>query len=250
MSQERPSRPVRASVAEKRRASERLKEEPASKRRVSTPKIERPKPKATPIPTPETPVKEDIVVILPTKVAEGKPLPTLKEPQPNTLSDSEYQSIAESGVLAASVARSRQKWLHDGFFEKYWSKAVYRSKKNMTEDEKKAEAEGKAQTKVPRPTMTKSGTCKLIVEPHVFDVTLYTVKDPAPQTQQFVPYGPPYASPATPAPTYNSSPFRHSPLQQASSTPSQQATSRSPPQNNHQAPPASNPQTSVTTTTQ
>ena len=231
MAQERSTRPVRAAVAEKRRASERLKEEPATKKTDSgtprTLKTDKAKPKARlPSPEPDPPVEEEKVVILPSKIVDGQPLPTLKEPQASDLPDSEYKSLAESGVIAASIARSRQKWLHEGMFEKYWSKSVYRPKKNMTEQERKAEMEHKTQAKGHRPPMTKVGACKMIIEPHIFDVTLYTVKDPTshppPQTpnQQFVTYGPlqhPSGSAHVQTPT--SSPHRAPPPPQTSTAP-------------------------------
>ena len=238
MAQERSTRPVRAAVAEKRRASERLKEEPASKKADSgtlkAVKTEKAKAKARiPTPEPEPPVEEEKVVILPSKIVDGQPLPTLKEPQASDLPDSEYKSLAESGVLAASIARSRQKWLHEGMFEKYWSKSVYRPKKHMTEQERKAEAEHKTQAKGQRPPMTKVGSCQMIIEPHIFDVTLYTVKDPTPQpppqpiNQPFVSYGPlQHSSVNTPASTTpTSSPYRAPPPQQTSSTQTHQEAS-------------------------
>lgn len=247
MSEERPARPVRGVVAEKRRALELLKEQPAAKRRVSgTPssiKAEK-KARAVPISAASSPTKEEEeVVVIPSKIVDGQPLPTLKEPQSKTLSDSEYKSIVESGVLAESVERSRKRWTHD-IFEKYWSKTQSRLKKNMTEEEKKADAERKAQLQR-RGNMTRFGECKLIVEPHIFDVSLFIVKEttmtpPIQSTsQQFVQYGPQYGNSGTPTPSYASSPFRPSPLQQTSTMPAPETPRPSvqPPQ----APPATEP---------
>ena len=75
--------------------------------------------------------------------------------------------VSGSGVLAAAIERSRQKWLTEGVFEKYWAKP---SKK-------------KAQTDISNPakeSMAKLGVCSMIIEPHVFDITLYTVKESLP----------------------------------------------------------------------
>ena len=72
--------------------------------------------------------------------------------------------IIHSGVLAASVERSRQKWLNGGLFETYWVKP--RGKKAINDAHNPS-------TK----TMTKTGGCSMIVEPHVFEISLYTVKD-------------------------------------------------------------------------
>ena len=69
-----------------------------------------------------------------------------------------------SGVLAASIEQSRQKWLMDGIFEKYWTKPS--KKKNQYEFSNPA-----------KESMVKLGPCSMIIEPHVFDITLYTVKN-------------------------------------------------------------------------
>jgi hypothetical protein len=67
-------------------------------------------------------------------------------------------------------------------FEKYWSKATYKKKKDPADE--------KPSAKEARPPMTKIGTCKMIAEPHTFDVTIFVVRDPnAPQPvgdRQFV----------------------------------------------------------------
>ena len=92
-------------------------------------------------------------------------------------------------MLAASIERSRQRWLADGVFERYWAKPT------------KKKALGDAPNPA-KETMSKLGSCSMIIEPHVFEVTLYTVKDlpmsfPGSNTQ------PPPLS----APQYN--PFSH-----------------------------------------
>jgi hypothetical protein len=70
-----------------------------------------------------------------------------------------------SGVLAASLKRSRDRWLSEGIFEKYWTKPT--KKKNAPEIKNP-----------PKDTMSKIGTCVLTIEPHIFDVTLFSVKEP------------------------------------------------------------------------
>lgn len=62
--------------------------EAASKKRTSTPPREPTRP-ATPVPV--VVEKEP----LPKSIAPGKPLPTVEQQQPDDLSSSEYQSIAE-----------------------------------------------------------------------------------------------------------------------------------------------------------
>ena len=178
-------------------------EPPLKKRALSPPPppapTRAPPPKAAP--SPLQPPAELTIEGLPLRLRDGQHLPTLSEPQDLNLHDNNYQSIAErsvgpiyvgynsltlrSGVLAASLEHSRRKWLIDGVFETYWSKPTKR----------------KALGDAPNPakeTMTKLGVCSMIVEPHVFEVTLYTVKDiPAS-------YPPAYSRPAPyPAPQYN-----------------------------------------------
>ncbi|KAI4199080.1 MAG: hypothetical protein LQ350_004835 [Teloschistes chrysophthalmus] len=103
---------------------------------------------------------------LPGKVKEGSSLPVLPEKQSSSLPDADFQSIAESGVLAASIQQSRQRCA-DGFFERYWIKP----------SKKKGIAEGSNPAKE---TMVKIGTCSMIIEPHVFETTLYTVRELSP----------------------------------------------------------------------
>lgn len=69
-----------------------------------------------------------------------------------------------SGVLAASIEQSRQKWLMEGIFEKYWTKPS--KKKNQYEFQNPA-----------KESMVKLGPCSMIIEPHVFEIMLYAVKD-------------------------------------------------------------------------
>lgn len=86
--------------------------------------------------------------------------------------------VHSSGVLATSIEQSRHRWLSDGVFERYWAKP---SKKKV-----QVGAQNPA-----KESMVKLGICSLIVEPHVFDITLYTVREPqsafVPQTVQQTP---------------------------------------------------------------
>jgi len=86
-------------MAETRRTSARIKAEPLSKRRMSEIEAEKPKPASKRQKTPpaknQAISKEPAVAILPTKISDSKPLPTVKEPQPSDLLDSEYQSVLE-----------------------------------------------------------------------------------------------------------------------------------------------------------
>lgn len=96
-----------AAMAEKRKLPARERREPAAKRRASeaTPQPQSSRRKAStpvvapsPAPEPET-APEPVDKPLPTKVKDGEALPTLSKPQPPTLTDKEYQSIAERCVV-------------------------------------------------------------------------------------------------------------------------------------------------------
>ncbi|KAI9888014.1 MAG: hypothetical protein M1823_000135 [Watsoniomyces obsoletus] len=106
----------------------------------------------------ETPPKK-----LPFRVDDGKPLPILKEPQPESLPDDEYQSIDESGVYEAALKQSCEFWVSGGIFEQYWSKS---SRKKTATD---------AQAR-PKENMVKLGPALMWAGPHMFDIVLYGVK--------------------------------------------------------------------------
>ena len=179
-------------MAEPRRISTRYRGEPPPKRRALTPTPPPvTPPHAKPIPIPIEPVEEG----LPVKLREGQSLPTLSEVQDTDLSTKAFQTISESGILAAAIERSRQKWMTEGVFDRYWSKP---SKKKGTMETPQPAKE----------SMTRLGSCSMIIEPHTFDITLYTVKDmsmsyqyptfpPAPQPSysQYSPY--PQSAPYT-----------------------------------------------------
>ena len=78
-------------MVEKRKATTRAKGEAPAKRRASAQIIEESKE----TPAPEAVAVEAVTNSLPTKLSDGKPLPTLDEPQPLDLSNKEYQSIAQ-----------------------------------------------------------------------------------------------------------------------------------------------------------
>ncbi|KAL7620580.1 hypothetical protein AAE478_009575 [Parahypoxylon ruwenzoriense] len=157
-----------------------------SKKRTSTP----PERSLTPAPPPaSTPAPADNApeeLPLPKSIQAGNPLPTVEHPQADDLSSRDYQSIQESGVLAESLSRSRQKWIHEGIFEKYWTKPTKR--KGVTKEDP---------NNPPKDSMAKIGQVTITVEPHVLEATMYTVKDPkhSPATNSAVrpimQYGPP-----------------------------------------------------------
>lgn len=101
---------------------------------------------------------------LPSKFSATAPLPVLLQPQSLALSDTEYQSLASSAILAASLERSQHAWTRDGIFERFW---------------KKPEGRSKGQDPVLK-SMKDKGRCRLRIEPHIFEVNLWVVQKPKP----------------------------------------------------------------------
>ncbi|KAH0492449.1 hypothetical protein TgHK011_007403 [Trichoderma gracile] len=163
--------------------------ENANKRRNLTPRADR---SVTPPPPPEPVVKEPSPTPpppLPTSLQPGQPLPTVETAQPDDLSAKEYQSISESGVLAESLSRSRYRWINDGLFEKFWTKP-HKRKGVLNEDPKNP----------PKDSMTRVGNVTITIEPHIFEATMYVVKEakqrpPPPRTPQQVPKSPSVSQP-------------------------------------------------------
>ena len=106
--------------------------------------------------SPSVSVNEDV---LPTRILANKPLPSIKEKQPANLSLREYQSIADSAILSASLFQSRVQWLYNGIFEKYWVKPV---KKKGVSNEPPNNPDSKC--------MQRLGAATISIEPHTFDV--------------------------------------------------------------------------------
>ncbi|KAL1837169.1 hypothetical protein VTJ49DRAFT_4179 [Mycothermus thermophilus] len=159
--------------------------EQAAKRRTMTPPQPSETPVSTPAPEPEPMPVEQTPPPLPTSVVPGKPLPIVDSPQPDDLSTTEFQTVTESGVLAESLSRSRQKWTMDGIFEKYWAKPT-KKKGVLIEDPNNP----------PKDSMMKLGQVTITVEPHVFEATMFAVKDPKPpppptSERPILQYGPP-----------------------------------------------------------
>ncbi|KAH8173775.1 hypothetical protein LIA77_05194 [Sarocladium implicatum] len=135
-------------------------------------------PSPAPTPEPEPPVEEEPSPPppLPTSIQPGQPLPVLDDPQPEDLSADDYQSVTESRVLAESLTRSRHKWIHEGLFEKYWTKP-HKRKGVLQEDPKNP----------PKDSMTKVGHVTINIEPHLIEATMYIVKAPKPPPVQQLP---------------------------------------------------------------
>lgn len=138
----------------------------AKKARPSTSVLPSP---LVPSPEPETPTTEKRTIRLPSKIFDSKPLPARSAPQPPTLSTDEYQSIAASAVLEASLDRSRLRWISEGIFERYWTKP---------------ESGRNARAPPPNNPEVKwqkhKGECRIRVEPHIFTAEMYVEERPRP----------------------------------------------------------------------
>ncbi|KAK8237837.1 hypothetical protein IWZ00DRAFT_552455 [Phyllosticta capitalensis] len=174
------------------------KQIPTREKRKHTPAKEKtvpPAKSATPAPPP-----------LPTKLGPGQPIPELKEPQPVDLPDSEWQTVTESGVLKAALERSRQKWMTPGIFQLYYSKAGKKrlpghkereKEKENNKDKDKGENEVEEKDSVKAKQMKREGNCKLYIDPHQWDITIWTMREntgppppkPKPPTHQPANYG-------------------------------------------------------------
>ncbi|GAB0133233.1 hypothetical protein EsDP_00001645 [Epichloe bromicola] len=118
--------------------------------RSSTPAVvEHPPREPTPPPPPPTPPPP-----LPKSIEVGKPLPTVEEAQ-----------AADLGVLSESIARSRQKWISEGLFERFWTKP-HKRKGVLQEDPNNP----------PKDSMMKVGAVTITIEPHIVEATMFAVK--------------------------------------------------------------------------
>ena len=195
-----PQRERRESAAKRQAYSPAPASIPAKKTQTPTsdPRVKRKYTKRASLVTPPTPSNGSASPtpdeLLPTKVTSSKPLPTSRNKQPAQLSKKNYQSIADSAILAASLHRSRMQWLYEGIFKKYWVKPVKR----------------KGVIDVPpdnpdQKSMQKMGNGTITIEPHKFDVTFYVVRDvqtPLPPYYRHPNQHTAKQSPHTPTPQY------------------------------------------------
>ncbi|PHH53076.1 hypothetical protein CFIMG_004813RA [Ceratocystis fimbriata CBS 114723] len=139
-----------------------------SKKRTMTPDKDSTRSEnATTAPVTEPPPPQDSLTHLPTSTQPGKPLPTLGQLPLDDISTKDYQDYKETGVMAESLNRSRQKWIAEGLFEKYWVKPT--KKKGVVIDDVKNPA---------KDSMFKLGQVTICIEPHVFEATMFGIKDP------------------------------------------------------------------------
>ncbi|MCJ1285970.1 hypothetical protein MMC26_005312 [Xylographa opegraphella] len=199
-------------MSERRKPSTRYRGEPPPKRRLST------SPSPTKIRAVSPVVEPDEVI--PSKLRGGQPLPTSTKPPDIVLPRRQFQDIRESGVLASSVERSRHQWLVEGIFERYWMKPSKKRSQEFANPSKES--------------MIKLGSCLMIVEPHVFEVTLYSIKDS--QVTFLPPLGQPQLPISGPAiPYQGSSAGTVGPVSQPTALPLNQMPYQSPSQHTGQS---------------
>lgn len=181
-----PERPAKYQKTSATKATAKAPAKPTPRGKVSSSTKHTPLPKSKGLQiTPDselTPAPR--VDVVPSKIRDSEPLPTLTQ-LPNEYGP-EYQSVIESGVIKTALARSRKRWMSEGVFEKYWSKPQKAPSKKKLQEQglgvkappppKEPQQRGKPGERV--------GTCKLVVEPHIFEITLYVIKEYLPMSQQ------------------------------------------------------------------
>lgn len=213
-----PARERRESAAKRRASYSTVQESPALKESRDSPAApSRPKrkynkrsstAKIVDLQSRTPSLSPDVEIILPTKFTASKSLPTLPQKQPEVLSTREYQSVADSAVLSASLHRSRIQWLAEGIFKRYWVKPVKR--KGVVE-----QPPGNPDVK----SMQKLGNATITIEPHTFDVVFYTVRELVPVPAQ--PYRHPNqhtAKPSQPLPPPTAQPVNQQPILKSPAT--------------------------------
>ncbi|EAT92118.2 hypothetical protein SNOG_00623 [Parastagonospora nodorum SN15] len=142
-------------------------------------------------PTPATDSPQAPKQTLPLRITEGQPLPTLPEPQPLELPTSEWQDIQQSGVLSASMERSRAVWV-SGVNFRVFHKFFNQPKKpaDRTEEDKARHARQKNLLRdfpelgvIPQSKDSVNSAkeipiqAQLVIEPHTFPIRLYAPKE-------------------------------------------------------------------------
>ncbi|KAJ4374060.1 hypothetical protein N0V83_002799 [Neocucurbitaria cava] len=137
---------------------------------------------------------------LPLKLVEGQPLPTLPEPQPLDLPSSEWQNIQQSGVLEASLERSRAVWtsgVNFRTFHKHFvqpKKVADRTDEDKTKNQRQKELlRNFPQIGVSSEKEKEIAVAQLVIEPHTFNIRLFGPREMAKSVPKKAPisnYGP------------------------------------------------------------
>ena len=147
---------------------------------------------------PSTPVAERAPLtpkqLLPLRIAEGAPLPTLSEPQPLDLPSSEWQTIQQSGVLDLSFERSKAVWLSGANFRTFHTHFNQPKKLADRTDEDKAKAQRQKELLKNFPHVGADRVVvKLVIEPHTLPIKLYGPREVGKPMQKKAPTPSPYA---------------------------------------------------------
>ncbi|KAH7079155.1 hypothetical protein BKA63DRAFT_438817 [Paraphoma chrysanthemicola] len=173
-------------------------------------------------PTPSTPigdVPQGPKQTLPLRIHEGQPLPTLPEPQPLELSSSEWQDIQQSGVLGASMERSRAVWI-SGVNFRVFHKFFNQPKKpaDRTEEDKAKQQRQKDLLKNfpelgrdPNASNREATEvqAQLVIEPHTFPIRLYAPKEAPRHIPKKAPPQPVYGAWPNTSQAHHSHPNQH-----------------------------------------
>ncbi|KAK7188649.1 uncharacterized protein CC84DRAFT_1161437 [Paraphaeosphaeria sporulosa] len=125
--------------------------------------------------------------MLPLRVVDGQPLPTLSEPQSLDLSSQEYQDIQHSGVLSASLQRSRAIWVSGTNFRLFH--AFFTPPKKVADRTEEDKQNIQRQKEIVR-NFPQVGEAQLVIEPHTFPIRLYGPREAVRQVQKKAPtYG-------------------------------------------------------------
>jgi len=147
---------------------------------------------------PPTPVGEGTPLtpkqLLPLRIAEGAPLPTLSEPQPLDLPSSEWQTIQQSGVLDLSFERSKAVWLSGANFRTFHTHFNQPKKLADRTDEDKAKAQRQKELLKNFPQVGADRVVvKLVIEPHTLPIKLYGPREVGKPVHKKAPTASPYA---------------------------------------------------------
>ena len=99
-------------------------------------------------------------------------------------------------MLSTAIQRSRNKWIYGGPLERYWTKPS-----------KKKQQAGEINNNPARDTMRIIGQCSLVIEPHIFEVILYGVKQTGPLMAQGRPLGSRPSQPTKPDDGFQKQPW-------------------------------------------
>lgn len=161
-------------MSETRRHSTRNRGEPPARLRQVSPEPVKTEP--SPVtsgrrPGPGRPRKSE-TIDTPSKLPKTKSTSKAKDsPKPATPAPEEVLQPDLVEDMSTLIARSRQRWLNDGgVFERFWQRPPRKKKNQPAPEGFKSKAEL---------NMHELGPARLIIEPHVFDITVYGVKKPA-----------------------------------------------------------------------